>query len=397
MIPNMLLDNTDVITYTQTHNIQVQVNASAISPTSVETYISTLSLNIENEIISPTGKSLALFSNVNNVTDAGTIGSDISTILDTANNTIIFLAQSYNGDEPTWSDISHTSGPSARWKSLQCQKDQYIYILGGIDTTGTMLSDFWRYDIVQNIWEELAPYNTLMSTDNDDIKSISGYIHTAEGNKGRRRYKYDEVNNLWIFLWSGYTSTNKSKSGKVCIAYNENYMFDSHNYYFLFNGNQQASRYTPHTSMTNMSHSISSNNKYYVYNNTTIFYIYYSGRIRNNEVGITAPVTLQDKALECDDKYIYVYDGSIVHMYDIANAIWTQTDADTVPSHQIGEISIYKGSIYSFGGSPDNTNASATDIFKRGIVVQNNSSALNWNLNIVDTVIPKVYDGPAIT
>ena len=77
----------------------------------------------------------------------------------------------------------------------------YGYIGTGLDSTGTFLDDFWKYDQANDSWSQVASFaGTARKNAVAFVTDSFAFVGTGYDNAGLTNdfYKYDGLNNLWI-------------------------------------------------------------------------------------------------------------------------------------------------------------------------------------------------------
>jgi len=419
LLPSDIIELIDVVKYSQTHNIIANVSASASAEDSDESYSSVFEINIDDIVVSEDGSSLAINDNIETISIPGDIESDIRVRLDSATRHLIFEAESYNSSEDsTAEEIVADGAPSARYNHKSAIIGQFIYILGGLDIDDKQLKDFWRYDIIENTWTQLVDFEESMNVDSknySNLLSVDGKLFIGsryeDGDyKGITMNLYDELNDTWSAIFNArsvsintnfwiyiYTIDNNIIKFYTITSYDAGYVE-----YLAGNYN---------TSSEDITYNEHYRESYSVNRPADIFgafgvansYKEFSLTIRSNTY--TSPINLtgMNHIVDYDKNCIYFLgdDSSEENknrwMFDITNELWIEQDSSPINNIH-GSSAFFRGFYYSFGGIEmiDGVAQSATNTLSKGIIIPDPSTAMNWNVEIQNTISPKYYDGPEI-
>lgn len=113
----------------------------------------------------------------------------------------------------------------------------YLYVARGTNT-----STFWRYNVVNQVWETLTAVPGLVNSGSSMTYDSNGSLYLMAGGNTNAFYKYDVVNNSWSTLpnlpsnaqqGSDITSIGDGKIAVMFTGVREFYVFDSVNNQFV--------------------------------------------------------------------------------------------------------------------------------------------------------------------
>jgi len=183
-----------------------------------------------------------------------------------------------------WAHKSSLPGP-ARWKAASFVIGNKIYVVGGMDALGNILSDVWQYDMLTNTWMPMSDFpGPARCAAVAFAVNNKGYLSTGDvGNNHflKDMWEYDPVADLWTQKASLFSASYQRREAivftigvKAYIGFGEGWHFGDTNtlttLYDLMEYNTQtdAWNFLPSLSYTNnpgkMAVAATVNNKGYV-------------------------------------------------------------------------------------------------------------------------------------
>jgi hypothetical protein len=147
--------------------------------------------------------------------------------------------------QQSWTHLFPSTSPDGRraHSLLYDSENRYLWLFGGQTASGAFLNDLWRYNISTNVWTQMSPtggpptarcYHCAFYSDIDKVMVIShGKTGDSETNDA---WKYTVATNAWASI---------SLSGNPAARHGTSASFDVHNdivYYFagLVSGSYSA-------------------------------------------------------------------------------------------------------------------------------------------------------------
>lgn len=170
-----------------------------------------------------------------------------------SSNTLTNDFYSYSLIHKGWSQITTTTGPTARKNHTIVFNNNYVYVIGGIDASNNYLNEFWSYNKLSNTWFQKPNIPNSLANHKSILINNKIYVIGGENSNGLLgdMYIFDITANSWSTSTSLPNTSTRKDFG--ITEYN--------NKIYVYGGNGTSSNSTSNDSILNdlLVYDISSN------------------------------------------------------------------------------------------------------------------------------------------